>query len=679
MMKPNRRSFVSLLGSAASLFACKGVGVGRSATKASKEEAEFDYIVVGSGAGGGPLAVNLAKAGFRTLLLEAGSDQGKRAVYQVPAFHPKSTEDSEMAWDFYVDHFSKAADNKADAKYVPNEGILYPRAGTLGGCTAHNAMITIYPLKKDWDQLAKDVGDASYQSGIMRKYFQLCENAEYQEQPERKQGWLPVNIPKAASSPLQLLNNKVLAALVFAAWRKFRRESNENVSSIESLLNLLRKDANADNPDRDREEGLVMIPTATTSEGKRFSTRDLIMKNLGKNLNLRTSCLVTKVLFDDSQEEPEAIGVEYVVGDRTYQASKNPNPASKYRTQVYAKYEVILAGGAFNSPQLLMASGIGPKADLERFLPDNPDYKILVDRPGVGANLQDRYEVGVVSEAKENFPILETCRFEANESDPCYADWLQGNGPYTSSGGVIGMFKKSKPSLESADLFMFLLPTDFHGYFPGYSDIAISAKNRFTWAILKSHTQNRGGRVRLKDLDPTSRPIINFHYYEDGTDANGRPLNGDKSLAIEDLEAVVTGIEFVRAINASAGTTLDIFDVSAELPEGPAGFEDRFLDETTPGSSYSRRDKLREWVRRNSWGHHACGTCKMGREDDPHAVVNSKFQVIGTKSLRVVDASVFPRIPGYFIASSIYAMSERASDEVLASRGLPRRVNFSET
>ncbi|RYZ58303.1 MAG: FAD-binding protein, partial [Proteobacteria bacterium] len=131
----NRRSFFTAIASVASTAACGVVGRSSSSTLSDKSSAEYDYIIVGSGAGGGPLAVNLAKAGFKVLLLEAGTDQGLRDVYKVPAFHTQSTEDSEMAWDYYVDHFVKAADNQADSKYVAGQGILYPRAGTVGGCT----------------------------------------------------------------------------------------------------------------------------------------------------------------------------------------------------------------------------------------------------------------------------------------------------------------------------------------------------------------------------------------------------------------------------------------------------------------------------------------------------------------------------------------------------------------
>ncbi|RYZ71960.1 MAG: GMC family oxidoreductase [Proteobacteria bacterium] len=657
MHKFNRRSLFTLFGSTLSTGVLTKKGFGQSSLKAN---ADYDYIIVGSGAGGGPLAVNLSHAGFKVLLLEAGTDQGDKSVYQVPALHPQSTEDSEMAWDFFVDHFSSSAKNEQDAKHVAGQGILYPRAGTLGGCTAHNAMITVYPLAKDWDQLAEDIGDETYNAETMRKYFALLENAEYTDSPDRKAGWLPINLP--LTPPAQLLGESAIIALLFSAWRKFRKDGPNSDSAIGSLLKLIRNsDVNAEAYATERPEGLIMIPTAITSEGKRYSTRDHLLANQNTNLTIRTSALVSRVLFDESGETPEAIGVEYIVGDKIYQASKSPNPSQAKKTNVYAKHEVILAGGTFNTPQILMNSGVGPENELKRF--EDSRYKVILNREGVGRNLQDRYEVGIVSEAKYGVGLADGCTFKGDVNDPCYKEWQSGDGPYSSSGGIIGFFKKSKQTVTEPDLFIFLVPSDFHGYFPGYSNVIASSRDKLTWAVLKSHTDNHAGTVTLNDTNPLSKPIINFKYYEEGSNPESK-----------DLEAMLDGIEFVRTINSNATNTLDIFDISAGLPEGASGFEYPNIAEAIPGPDYKKRDKLREWVRRNSWGHHACGTCKMGKETDPLAVVNSKFEVIGTKSLRIVDASVFPRIPGYFIASSIYTMSERATDEILQTRGVQRRV-----
>lgn len=161
----------------------------------------YEYIVVGSGAGGGPLAARLALAGHRTLLIEAGDDQGTGANvnYSVPAYNAKASEDQQLAWNFFVRHYADDARQARDWKTSydlpgPGAGIytglnppagstmkgtLYPRTGTLGGCTAHNALIAVYPHRSDFEYLASLTGDKSWGPDNMRKYFVRLEKNQY--------------------------------------------------------------------------------------------------------------------------------------------------------------------------------------------------------------------------------------------------------------------------------------------------------------------------------------------------------------------------------------------------------------------------------------------------------------------------------------------------------------------
>jgi len=156
-----------------------------------------EYIVVGSGAGGGPLAARLAEKGHRVLLLEAGGDD-EPWTYQVPVFHGLATEDEAMRLDHYVRHYADETRQARDPKYqeerkAGRSGVFYPRARTLGGCTAHYAMIIIRPHDSDWAAIREATGDDSWAPGRMDHYFEKVERCLYRGPGggHGKDGWLP--------------------------------------------------------------------------------------------------------------------------------------------------------------------------------------------------------------------------------------------------------------------------------------------------------------------------------------------------------------------------------------------------------------------------------------------------------------------------------------------------------
>jgi choline dehydrogenase len=350
---------------------------------------------------------------------------------------------------------------------------------------------------------------------------------------------------------------------------------------------------------------------------------------------VRTHALVTRVLLDGSNR---AVGVEYLDGPHLYRAdpaAPGDEPAIAPPRTVRATREVILAAGAFNTPQILMLSGIGPRDELGRH-----GIPVRVDLPGVGRNLQDRYEVGVVSAMEDDFRILRGATFRppvpGEAPDPQFREWQRGEGVYTTNGAIIAVIERSSPAQPDPDLYLFGLAGHFVGYYTGYSKDIERGSNRFTWAVLKGSTKNTAGRVTLRSADPRDTPSINFSYFEEGNDAGA-----------EDLEAVVAGVQRVREIMARP----PIRDLVAE--------------ELVPGPAVRTPDDIRRYVRDNAWGHHASCSCAIGRDGDPTAVLDSRFGVRGTKGLRVVDASAFPRIPGLFIVSAVYMLAEKASDVIL--------------
>jgi choline dehydrogenase len=270
----------------------------QTSTPTSNQNASntYDYIVVGSGPGGGPLAARLAQAGFSVLLIDAGEDHGDDDIVRVPALNAQASEYTPIHWQFFVSHFDDPAAAQQDSKFTwqmpdgrfwvgPNPpagsaplGIYYPRTGTLGGCAEHNAMVMIYPAESDWDGIASVTGDDSWSAANMRQYWVKLENNQYlvpgTVSGHGFGGWLDISL---TDLNLALKDTKVLSLIQGAATALGKGLLGGLLTTVGGLAQVLTVDLNNDSPDRDRATGLYQIPLSISKGPKtRASHRNLM-------------------------------------------------------------------------------------------------------------------------------------------------------------------------------------------------------------------------------------------------------------------------------------------------------------------------------------------------------------------------------------------------------------------
>jgi len=289
----------------------------------------------------------------------------------------------------------------------------------------------------------------------------------------------------------------------------------------------------------------------------------------------------------------------------------------------------------------LTLSGIGPADELQRH-----NIPLLVDLPGVGKNLRDHIEVAIISKAKSDFFLTRDCTFMQGYPevlDPCLEKYLKGSDPtsrgaYASNGLAVGVvLKSSAADGPDPDLIVYGGPANFSGFFPDWAEAALADSKHWSWISLKASTKNTAGTVKLASADPRDIPVIAFNTFQDSLSS------------VQDLQASMEGIQFAR----KAMDKLIPLDGS-------------FTEETPGRKNVVSNDDIKNFASTKSFGHHACCTAAIGGDDEPGAVLDSAFRVRGTSGLRVVDASAFPIVPGFFIALPTYLLAEKASEAILA-------------
>ena len=581
--------------------------LGLAALARSSKNDTYEYIVVGSGPGGGPLAANLARSGHSVLLIEAGDEQIDNPNSYMVYNNTPAINDPLTRWDFFVTRDTPEFDSEYDFLtwrqtngefYVgldPPEGaerlgIYYPRAGTVGGCAMHNSASISLPADVDWNDISELTGDDSWRVANMRQYLVRLERCNYLPNGSTPDHGFSGYIDTSAADASWALNESDITTLA----QGFSDALGGRETGL-SLVELLRRDINANSPDRDQTNG-VFTPYTHSRNGVRSSPRQYIRATVdaGFPLTLQTDTLATKVLF--AGREPRAIGVEYLQGKSLYSADPRHDPDAKGTPgKAWATREVILAGGVYNTPQILKLSGIGPAEELKKF-----GIPVIKDLPGVGVNLKDN---------------LETVLYGTFEN-PVVGFW--------------DMFVTTAAALRTRDIHFYCGSMNFLGFFPGMPGWN---ENEFECGFMQLHPRNINGTVKLRSTDPRDVPDIHLGFFQAGND--------------DDLESMVQAINFVRPIFNS-------------LPDNV------FTEHLPCAAGVECTDEFqRHWHRVHAHGHHASGTAAIGADNDPLAVLDSKFRVRGVRNLRVVDGSAWPVQPGELPVLPTLLLSEKATADIL--------------
>ncbi|MEL6282460.1 MAG: choline dehydrogenase [Pseudomonadota bacterium] len=348
----------------------------------------------------------------------------------------------------------------------------------------------------------------------------------------------------------------------------------------------------------------------TTYRGQRWSAANAYLKPALKRSNLDlVRCLVRKIVIEDGR----AVGVEVERGGAL--------------ETVRARNEVIIAASSINSPKLLMLSGVGPAAHLAA-----NGIDVVADRPGVGQNLQDHLELYIQQASVQPITLYKYWNLPGKAW--VGAQWLfTRSGPGASNQFESAAFLRSKPGVEYPDIQYHFLPIAVR-----YDGQAAAEGHGYQAHVGPMRSPSRGS-VTLRSADPKDPPKILFNY-----------------MSHEDDWA-----DFRHCIRL----TREIF--------GQAAFDPYRGKEIQPGADVQSDDALNDFIREHvESAYHPCGTCKIGRRDDPMAVVDPECRVIGVDALRVADSSIFPRIPNGNLNGPSIMVGEKASDHILGRDPLPR-------
>jgi len=515
----------------------------------------YDYIIVGAGSAGCVLANRLSEdPSVRVLLLEAGGPDSNRQIH-IPVAFSKLFQTG-CDWAYYTEAESQLQDRK----------LYWPRGKVLGGSSSINAMIYIRGNARDYDGWS-DLGNAGWSYADVLPYFKKSQNQERGPSEYHGAGG-PLNV-----ADLRCVNPLTQAFVEAAVEAGFARNPDFNGATQEGF-------------------GVYQV---TQRNGQRCSAADAFLRPAmhRPNLKVLTGVHASGILFSNKR----AVAVSFHQGEGSRQER--------------AEREIIVCAGAIGSPQLLLLSGVGPVSQLRQF-----SIPLVLDLPGVGANLQDHPSVGLIYQCREPVSLLNAEKLPSTLRYLCFK-----NGPLTSNVGEGGGFVKISSKSPVPEIQFHFGP----GYFKNHGLETIN-DHAYSFGPTLIHPHSRG-TITLRSSNPLDSPRICANYFSDP----------------HDLDVMVEGIK-----------------VSREIGKAPALAKYRER-ELFPGEDVQTADGFRNYAKTvTETLYHPVGTCKMGK--DSRAVVDSELRVHGLDGLRVVDASIMPTVPGGNTNAPTIMVAEKAAD-----------------
>jgi choline dehydrogenase len=543
---------------------------------AGPQAAHFDYIIVGAGSAGCVLANRLTASGrHRVLLLEAGGRDNHMWIH-IPLGFAKLFNNAEVNWLY----------KSEPEPELNNRQVIQPRGKVLGGSSSINGLLYIRGQKEDFDHW-RQLGNAGWAFADVLPYFRRAEDQERGADELHGSGG-PLSVSDVCEP------HPLCEAFLTAA---------ENAGIPRT-----------DDFNGPRQEGAGYFQL-TAKNGRRWSTAAGYLRQAQRrpNLTLATDALATRVLFDGRR----AIGIEYRQGGTTQTA--------------YADGEVILAGGAFNSPQLLQLSGLGAAKVLRDL-----GIPVIADMPGIGADLQDHLQVRMQLRCTEPITANDVINSRRHRYGAGLRYFLSRKGLLSIGAGYAGAFLRTRPELASPDVqFHFLIfSTETAG-------ANVHPFSGFMASVCQLRPESRGF-VRIKSSDPAAAPAIQPRYLSSRADC----------------DTIVAGFKKLRAVMNEPVMRRYI------------------AEEHMPGPSCISDDDILAYARATGTTvYHPTSTCRMG--SDPNAVVDERLRVHGFERLRVIDASIMPTVVSGNTNAATVMIGEKGADMVLEDAGASAPIALS--